>query len=117
MDPMAGPSSPLRPSNKLPPFDRGAAAQGLANVSLESCKLPASTNGHIVVIFDPKSGGVSDARVDSGPLVGTATAGCVEGQFRRVSVPPFDGSSVRVGKAFGASHPSSASPSGSGRLY
>lgn len=55
--------------------------------------------GHATITFEP-SGVVSSVTVDGGAYRGTATGDCVAHVFATVTVPPYDGGQVRIGKAF-----------------
>lgn len=96
----AAPAAAPAPASGAP-FDRGAAAAALAGVNPAACKKPdgPTGSGHVTVTFEP-SGSVSSAVVDSGPYPGTPVGGCIAGKYRGARVPPFGGSSVKVGKSF-----------------
>ena len=95
------PVAVLPPSDE-PPFDRGAAAQGLGRASsmLLTCRqLGGPTgSGHVRVSFAP-SGHVTRADVDA-PFAGTPVGKCIEKAFEGVQVPLFSGAPVIVGKSF-----------------
>ena len=93
--PAALESSASSPTSK--PFNRGAAAAALGRVDLRECA--PTDSGHVTVIFG-SDGNVTSAVLDGGALVGTAAAGCIEAKYRGVSIPPFAGNSVYVGKSF-----------------
>lgn len=82
------------------PFDRAAAVKALGDVDLGRCRVPTAPkgDGHVKLTFDP-AGTVSDAQLDSGPFVG-AIASCIVTQFKKVTVPVFQGAPVTVGKTF-----------------
>jgi hypothetical protein len=84
-----------------PPFDRAAAVQSLSAVELSRCKVPGGPRGegHVVVSFTPK-GEAAKAEVDEGVFVGTKVQKCIEDKFKSVTVPPFAGDPVTVGKKF-----------------
>ena len=65
------------------------ALQGEARGGMDTCS----------ILFQP-SGSASDVAVDRGPFVSTRVAKCIVRRFRKVTVPPFDGEAVRVGKNF-----------------
>jgi hypothetical protein len=92
---------PPPPTPGAGPFDRGAAAAGLAAVNVAACARRGGPGGpgHVRLTFAP-SGFVVSAIVDSSPVAGTAVAACVEQLFRQVRVPAFSGAPVTVGKAF-----------------
>lgn len=87
-------------------FDREAANQALSSVNLQVCKpkgkkakaVPTG-EGHVIVTYSP-NGKADYANVDSGPFAGTPTATCIESQYKRTRVPPFDGTPISVGKKF-----------------
>lgn len=93
--------SPSSPSSIGAPFDKGAAARALGGVDLSDCRnMPGPDGaGHVTVTFQA-DGTVFSAVVDQGPFLGTPRGGCVAGKFRSATVPPFEGSLVRVGKSF-----------------
>jgi len=101
--PAPTPTAPSQPPMNAggPPFNRGAAAQALGSVKIQSCARPHGVTGagHVTVTFDP-SGVVSAATVDAGAYPGTPEGSCIAGLFRNVHVPPFSGSPTRVGKSF-----------------
>jgi len=81
-------------------FDRGAAAGALARVGVSQCAASGQVGtGHVSVTFSP-SGRVSEAVVDDAVFSGTPAGRCVISAFFNASVPPFNGSPVRVGKSF-----------------
>ncbi len=86
----------------MAPFDRSAAVMSLAQVRPERCKLsghgPTGT-GHVTITFGP-DGRVTTAVIDGGPFAGTSVGTCIEQRYRAVTVPPFAGGPVRVGKSF-----------------
>jgi len=84
-----------------PPLDRGAAARALMSVDVQPCISAGGGRGagHVTLTFAP-DGRVIAAVVDGGPLAGTSTATCVVERFRPVTVPPFSGPEVRVGRSF-----------------
>jgi len=82
------------------PFERACAAKALASVDLSGCLQDGSAGGgHLKVRFVP-SGNVDETQVDSPNFTDTATGRCVEERFRRIHIPPFQGSPVTVGKSF-----------------
>ncbi len=94
-----GAEPPVSREASSPPFDRPAAARALA-INVTSCKRgdgPVGT-GHLKVTFQP-SGSVSAVDVDA-PYAATATGACVAQRYRGVSVPPFAGGPLSVGKSF-----------------
>jgi len=95
------PLPPGLPEHRGASFDKGEAARALGRVDLTDCMaIPGPTGaGHVTVIF-VDDGTVSSAVVDQGPFPGTPRGGCVAGKFHAATVPPFDGSPVRVGKSF-----------------
>ena len=94
--PVDGPFAP-DPVPTLAPFNRTAAANALG-VSVAHCRGQNGT-GHATVTFAP-SGRVSDVVVDDPIFAGSSTAQCVESTLTSISVPPFGGAAVRVGKSF-----------------
>jgi hypothetical protein len=85
------------------PFDRGAAAQALGAVNVQSCRRPGGPTGagHVKITYEPATGRVSAVTVDSGPFPGTPEGACIVGRYRAAAVPPFcGGASVAVGKSF-----------------
>ncbi|AUX40120.1 hypothetical protein SOCE26_015170 [Sorangium cellulosum] len=93
--------APLLPARDEPArFDQGAAAGALASAASAAagCTGEGLTGtARVAVTFAP-SGKVMSSRVEGGDLVGTATAGCIAGAFRNISVPPFEGIPVTVMK-------------------
>jgi hypothetical protein len=93
---------PPAPVQDDAPFDRGAAAQGLARagMTLVTCRQPGGPTGagHVRVAFAP-SGQVTRADVDP-PFAGTPVGKCIEKTFEAIRVPAFVGASVTVGKTF-----------------
>lgn len=83
------------------PFDRGRAAAGLGAVDLRPC---ASINGQRgpgrVRITFHASDGRAQAVVLDPPYAGTTIGSCIVERYRRVTVPPFAGADVTVGKSF-----------------
>ena len=51
------------------------------------------------ITFAP-DGSVQSAVVDAAPYAGTTVGGCIAGRYRAVTVPPFQGAPVKVGKRF-----------------
>ena len=45
-------------------------------------------------------GRVASATVDQGPFPGTAVGGCIAKVYSTITVPPYSGPPVRVGKSF-----------------
>lgn len=82
------------------PFDRVAAAGALARVSVAHCAVGGvAGNGHVVVTFNP-TGRIGEVVVDDANFAGTPAARCIQTAFFSVTVPPFSGAPVRVGKSF-----------------
>jgi hypothetical protein len=83
------------------PFDRRAAGEALASISIQSCKKPdgSAGSGHVTLTFD-NDGSVRSAVVDQPPFAGTPVGGCIAAKFRAARVPPFGGSLVKIGKSF-----------------
>jgi hypothetical protein len=83
------------------PFDRGAAASALGAAQIQRCLVPGGPtgHGHVTIVWDP-SGGVSSATIDQGPFVGTVIGACLEHVYSTLTVRPFAGAPVRVGKSF-----------------
>lgn len=83
------------------PFDKGAAAGALGGAPIQRCSVPGGPTGmgHATITWDP-SGSVSSVSVDGGPFPGTATGGCLARVYSTLTVPPFAGAPVRVGKTF-----------------
>jgi hypothetical protein len=97
---MSSRPEPARETGRTADFDRGATAHALSGVEVQSCKTGAETGlGHVTVTFET-DGHASSAVVDQGVFLGTATGACVAARYRAVTVPPFEGSAVRVGKSF-----------------
>jgi hypothetical protein len=82
-------------------FDRAAAANSLAAVSVQTCKRPKGPTGegHLVITFAP-SGVATLAQPDRAPYAKTKVGQCVAKEFRKVRVPPFHGPAITVGKNF-----------------
>ena len=85
-------------------LDRGAVATALtaAQSPVRLCFVPAKAESfHARVTFAPRSGQVERAVIDSsdGNLTETDRA-CVLAVLQRVTIPPFGGTSVTVGKQF-----------------
>lgn len=93
------PTAPAAGGNS--PFDKGAAAAGLSRANVQRCSAPGGPTGmgHVTVTFVP-TGTVGAAVVDQGPFPGTAVGGCIARVFGTITVPPFSGPPVRVGKSF-----------------
>ena len=91
------------PSDKLEDgtFDRGSAAAALGSVDVRGCRMPDSPTGagHFTVVFEP-DGGVSNVELDRGGFDGTSTGECIRKRASEIRMRPFDGVSVKVGKAF-----------------
>lgn len=91
------------PSDKLEDgaFDRGSAAAALGSVDVKGCRMPDSPTGagHFTAVFEP-DGSVSDVALDGGGFDGTSTGDCIRKRASEVRMRPFDGASVKVGKAF-----------------
>ena len=93
----------------MPSFDRGAAAAGLGSVKPQACKGAdgPTGQGHVTVTFAP-SGKVILAQLDEGPFgptgssafVGTSVERCLVDAYEKVSIPPFSGQAIHVGKSF-----------------
>lgn len=83
-------------------FDKEATAKALGDAasSIASCKSPGGPTGagHITVEFAP-TGHVANTVMEA-PYATTPVGACVDAAFRKVVVPPFDGTSVSVGKSF-----------------
>ena len=87
-------------ANGVGPFDRVAAAGALARVSVAHCAVGGVTgSGHVVVTFNP-TGRIGEVVVDDANFAGTPAARCIQTAFFSVTVPPFSGAPVRVGKSF-----------------
>lgn len=82
-------------------FDRGAASSALSSVDLARCKATNAPRGegHVTVKFAP-AGTAIEASVDRGPMLGTPVAKCIASQFKKATVPAFNGEPVQVGKTF-----------------
>jgi len=91
--PADGPTESFAPA---PPFNRGAAQNALAAVSVVGCAGASGVtgNGTVRVTFAP-SGRIVSASVDS-PFAGTSTGACVVNAYRRVLIPAFDPSTSAV---------------------
>jgi hypothetical protein len=94
-----GAEPPGSKSTSAPPFDRAVAARELG-ITMATCKRGDGPTGagHVKVTFQP-SGSVSAVDVDA-PYAGTATGACIALRYRGVSVPPFAGGPLAVGKTF-----------------
>ena len=88
-----------RSSNALA-FDRAAAAQAMDEVDVTLCGGPNGPHGpgHVLIVFHP-SGQVQQVDIE-GPLRNTRAGACVASLFQAISIPPFAGSPVHVGKRF-----------------
>lgn len=90
-------------------FDRGATAAALtaAQSPVRLCFVPAKSESfHARITFAPRSGQVERAVIDTSD--GNLTEGdraCVLAVLQRVTVPPFGGTSVTVGKSFSVRAP------------
>jgi hypothetical protein len=82
-------------------FDRDAASSALKSVNLARCKKPKGPtgDGHVIVTFAP-AGRASEAVVDQAPFAGTKVGKCIATEYKKVKVPPFNGTAVSVGKKF-----------------
>lgn len=87
-------------------FDRDAANNALSSVNLGVCKPKGKKaknaptgDGHVIVTYSP-NGKAEGASVDTPTFAGTHVGTCIEAQFKKTRVPPFDGASVSVGKKF-----------------
>ena len=81
-------------------FDRAAAAGALGRIGIGQCAASGQVgSGHVSVTFSP-SGRVSEVIVDDPTFSGTPAGRCVISAFFNASVPPFQGSAVKVGKSF-----------------
>lgn len=89
------------PPPGTPPFDRAAAEAALSAAPITRCALPGGPTGvgRASVIFDP-SGRVASVSVDQPPFADTPTGGCLAHVYATVSIPPFSGPPVRLGKTF-----------------
>jgi serine/threonine-protein kinase len=98
---LAGTAGAASLDERTPPFDRKAVAEALREVSFVACRSPSGPtgDGHVTLTFAP-DGHVDRAIVDGGPFPGTPVGGCIGEAFRGVTVPPFGGAPVRVGKSF-----------------
>jgi hypothetical protein len=86
-------------------FDRAAAANALARVSVAHCAVSGQVgSGHVTVTFSP-TGRVSDVVVDDPAFSGTPGGRCVQTSFFNAVAPAFAGAPVRVGKSFNVSAP------------
>jgi hypothetical protein len=81
-----------------PGFDKDAAVRALSGVDLAACKAQ-SGEGHVLVTFDTK-GKAKEVVVDKGDFGSAKVGKCIAAKFKKVTVPPFDGPPVRVGKTF-----------------
>jgi predicted Zn finger-like uncharacterized protein len=82
-------------------FNTQAAREALEDAAVRAAKCktidtPAG-NARVAVTFAP-NGHVTNAVIDSGPIVGTAAGTCVAGKFRAAKVPAFSGEPVLVRK-------------------
>src|SRR5262249_47447059 len=91
------------PAEPSPPFDKAAAIAAIeaGAAAAESCKGAEDPPGSVrlAVTFAP-SGHVTSAVVTNPPFAATKTGSCIADAFRNVSVPSFDGESVRVFRTF-----------------
>jgi hypothetical protein len=79
-------------------FDKDAAVKAIALVDLGTCKAQ-SGEGHVLITFDTK-GKAKEVVVDKGEFGSSKVGKCITAKFKKVTVPPFDGPPVRVGKTF-----------------
>jgi hypothetical protein len=80
-------------------FDKDAALRALSGVDLGSCNVKQPGDGHVFITFDTK-GKASAVVVDKGEFGSAKVEKCIKGKFKKVTVPPFEGAPVRVGKTF-----------------
>ena len=84
------------------PFDRGAAANALAQASsvAAACRKAGDPSGvaNATITFAP-SGKVTAALLSGPPFAGTPTGSCIAAALRRVRVPAFEGDRITVAKA------------------
>lgn len=98
------PGAPFqRPALSSRGFDPRSVLAPLADAARlagEKCSRHAGPTGRgqALVTFDA-SGRTSDVLIQ-GALAGTAVGACVERQFRKVVVPPFEGQPVSIRKSF-----------------
>lgn len=97
-------TSPSAPTSSQPvAFNRAAAAAGLGQAARDimRCLTPTDPHemGHIQVTFT-NDGHVTNANIDMPPYDTAPSKKCIEDIFAHVSVPAFDGTSVKVGKSF-----------------
>jgi predicted RNA-binding Zn-ribbon protein involved in translation (DUF1610 family) len=82
-------------------FNTQAAREALEDAAGRAAKCKTidtpSGNARVAVTFAP-NGQVTNAVIDSGPIVGTAAGTCVASKFRAARVPPFSGDAVLVRK-------------------
>jgi predicted Zn finger-like uncharacterized protein len=82
-------------------FNTQAARESLQDAADRAAKCKTIDtppgNARVAVTFAP-NGHVTNAVIDSGPIVGTAAGTCVASKFRAAKVPPFAGESVLVRK-------------------
>jgi hypothetical protein len=87
-------------------FDRDSAANVLGSVNVQVCKpkgkkakAAPTGDGHVIVTYGP-NGAATGATVDTAPFAGTKVGACIEREFKKTKVPPFDGTPISVGKKF-----------------
>jgi hypothetical protein len=95
-------SESVEPSSKAG-FDRSAAIATMtaAAARAAACETPDGPkgSGRIAVTFGA-TGAVTTATVEGPPFAGTAVGACVEARFRECIIPPFNGTQVKIPKAF-----------------
>ena len=87
-------------------FDRDTASSVLSSVNVQVCKPKGKKaksaptgDGHVIVTYGP-NGTAQGATVDTAPFAGTKVGTCIESQYKKTKVPPFDGTPISVGKKF-----------------
>jgi hypothetical protein len=105
-DPGAGPvPAAAAPSadaeRRVDLFAAAAALSAIDAVDVSPCATSSSPSGpgYVNVVLDP-NGVVPSARLDQGPLAGTAAGRCIERMYEAVTFPPFSGAPIRVAKSF-----------------
>lgn len=90
------------PGTASAPFDSGAAASAISKVHPQACSQPGGPTGpgHVTLTFAPLTGRVANVVLDGGSFARTPTGTCIMQAYGRLSVPPFRGAAVRVGKSF-----------------
>jgi len=99
----AGPAPARDPGTDLPAFDKPAAAAALQRAAAEAgakCRRSgaARVSGQVVVTLAP-TGRVTRVDASQGELGGSPVGACVEGIFRKMTVPPFSGGLITIARS------------------